>query len=434
LGLVSERMSFDAWGKRRAAERTDLDRILAVDAYNTTFTALELTSPTTNRGFTGHQQLDGVGIIHMGGRIYDADIGRFLQADPFVQDRTNLQALNRYSYVQNNPLSYTDPSGYFLKSLFKKLRSFIVKAIKFNLKPARAVLKAIARVPGLSTVISAVLNFIPFCQYWCSALFNASLAAAQGASFEDILTGAAIGAVTSYIGAQIGGGIGSATGVEVTKTAVQTSIASFTVAATGHAIAGGIAAKAQGGKFVDGFKYSALGAALTGAFKWASGDFKTAGVEVDQTDSSKSDSGTSLEDAKRTLIENDLVPEDILSNGDIFKDRTNEYGLIKGNEVIGVLDLESISALEKVGWGRIEGAASSGGTIQIFRGATSSGFEDHVGLSGRFLMGQQNLVQTIYHEYLHYNGVKSHGNVRGSFAWNRWARREGRALNPVFDR
>lgn len=38
----------------------------------------------------------------MGGRIYDAEIGRFLQADPFIQDRTNLQGLNRYSYVENN--------------------------------------------------------------------------------------------------------------------------------------------------------------------------------------------------------------------------------------------------------------------------------------------------------------------------------------------
>ncbi|PCK04759.1 MAG: hypothetical protein COA42_18895, partial [Alteromonadaceae bacterium] len=59
--------------------------------------------------------MDGVGLIHMNGRVYDAELGRFISADPFVQDRTNLQALNRYSYVLNSPLSYTDPSGYFLK-------------------------------------------------------------------------------------------------------------------------------------------------------------------------------------------------------------------------------------------------------------------------------------------------------------------------------
>lgn len=50
----------------------------------------------------------------------DAEIGRFLSADPFVQDITNSQALNAYAYVQNNPLSFTDPSGFVLKGLFKR--------------------------------------------------------------------------------------------------------------------------------------------------------------------------------------------------------------------------------------------------------------------------------------------------------------------------
>ncbi|WP_342626735.1 RHS repeat-associated core domain-containing protein, partial [Pseudoalteromonas rubra] len=48
----------------------------------------------------------------MNGRIYDADTGRFMQADPVVQAPSNLQNYNAYSYVLNNPLSYTDPSGY----------------------------------------------------------------------------------------------------------------------------------------------------------------------------------------------------------------------------------------------------------------------------------------------------------------------------------
>jgi len=52
------------------------------------------------------------GIINMGGRIYDAALGRMLQADPFVQEPTASQSFNRYTYVFNNPLSYTDPSGY----------------------------------------------------------------------------------------------------------------------------------------------------------------------------------------------------------------------------------------------------------------------------------------------------------------------------------
>jgi hypothetical protein len=48
----------------------------------------------------------------MNGRVYDPQIGRFLSADPYIQSPYNTQSYNRYSYVMNNPLKYTDPSGY----------------------------------------------------------------------------------------------------------------------------------------------------------------------------------------------------------------------------------------------------------------------------------------------------------------------------------
>ena len=49
----------------------------------------------------------------MNGRIYDALLGRFLSADIVVQNPGDLQAFNRYSYVWNNPLTRTDPSGWW---------------------------------------------------------------------------------------------------------------------------------------------------------------------------------------------------------------------------------------------------------------------------------------------------------------------------------
>ena len=48
----------------------------------------------------------------MNGRVYDPEIGRFLSADPIIQDPYNTQSYNRYSYVWNNPLNMVDPSGY----------------------------------------------------------------------------------------------------------------------------------------------------------------------------------------------------------------------------------------------------------------------------------------------------------------------------------
>ncbi len=64
------------------------------------------------RGYTNHRQLYTLNLIDMGGRMYDTTISRFLSIDPHLQDPTNPQNYNRYIYVLNNPLRYTDPSGY----------------------------------------------------------------------------------------------------------------------------------------------------------------------------------------------------------------------------------------------------------------------------------------------------------------------------------
>jgi RHS repeat-associated protein len=66
-----------------------------------------------------HEHIDHVGLVHMGGRVYDPEIGRFLSPDPFVQFAESTQGLNRYAYVGNNPLTHTDPSGYFIKKALK---------------------------------------------------------------------------------------------------------------------------------------------------------------------------------------------------------------------------------------------------------------------------------------------------------------------------
>ena len=54
----------------------------------------------------------------MNGRIYDPQMGRFLSADKFVQFPGNLQSYNRYSYVQNNPLTHTDSTGELIDTIW----------------------------------------------------------------------------------------------------------------------------------------------------------------------------------------------------------------------------------------------------------------------------------------------------------------------------
>jgi RHS repeat-associated protein len=87
-GTVVESRHFDAWGNLTNGAMTLLDR-----------------------GYTGHEHFAEVGIIHMNGRLYDPLLRRFLNADQNIQDPFNTQNYNKYAYVMNNPLLYTDPSG-----------------------------------------------------------------------------------------------------------------------------------------------------------------------------------------------------------------------------------------------------------------------------------------------------------------------------------
>ena len=102
-GNVVVRESFDAFGKRRATDWT---------AGAPSASDLTTIGNTTRMGYTGHEHLDNVGLIHMNGRVQDPSLGRFVSADPIIQAPHYSQSLNRYSYVWNNPLAMTDPSGY----------------------------------------------------------------------------------------------------------------------------------------------------------------------------------------------------------------------------------------------------------------------------------------------------------------------------------
>ncbi|MDC2889341.1 hypothetical protein PN838_11795 [Psychrosphaera sp. G1-22] len=94
--LVLQYRNFDVFGKPRNMPNTSEMTLFA----------------DTNRGFTSHEHLADVELIHMNGRIYDYNLGRFMSVDPFIQSPTSTQSVNPYSYIMNNPLSGTDPTGY----------------------------------------------------------------------------------------------------------------------------------------------------------------------------------------------------------------------------------------------------------------------------------------------------------------------------------
>ncbi|MFS8071395.1 MAG: RHS repeat-associated core domain-containing protein, partial [Byssovorax sp.] len=94
---AAEKRSYDAFGARR----------------NPIWGAAPVAfSSLTTRGFTGHEDDEELGLVNMKGRVYDPKVGRFLTTDPIVSHPGFGQSWNPYSYVLNNPLAFTDPSGF----------------------------------------------------------------------------------------------------------------------------------------------------------------------------------------------------------------------------------------------------------------------------------------------------------------------------------
>ncbi|MYN40409.1 hypothetical protein GTP55_13600 [Duganella sp. FT109W] len=104
-GTLQDSLGFDVWGKRRKFDG-------ASAALGSNPSPDDLAGKFDNKGYTGHEMLDDLDLVHMNGRVYNPRIGRFLSADPFVPDPTNGQSYNRYSYVLNNPTNLTDPTGF----------------------------------------------------------------------------------------------------------------------------------------------------------------------------------------------------------------------------------------------------------------------------------------------------------------------------------
>lgn len=232
-GQVVTNMAFDPWGRRRAAS--------AWYPYTAPGASLTAMLAITPRGYTGHEHVDTLGIIHMNGRIYDPLLGRFLQADPLIEDAATL---NRYSYVHNNPLSYTDPSGYF--SLGQLVRT--VAAIAITIYSGGTAAGAAWGFFG-TTVSTA--------QAFAAVVIGGAV---SGAITSGTIEGAAWGAFSAAVFFGIGQGIaeGGKWLHNVDGSLNSTGLAVKTVS---HGLAGGVISKLQGGKFGNGF-FSAAGSAV----------------------------------------------------------------------------------------------------------------------------------------------------------------------------
>ncbi|MDP2422915.1 MAG: FG-GAP-like repeat-containing protein [Bacteroidales bacterium] len=223
-GNLLQELSYDAWGSRRNPA---------------TWQPFAGTPPAPlfDRGFTGHEHLYAFNLINMNGRMYDPVLGRFLSPDPVLQFPDFTQGLNPYSYCLNNPLSFTDPSGYSIDK-----DALFINGGRISMSLFFTLVAITTPTPIGPIVLGiALINL-----FW-----ETSMAMMKGARFSEAIkygfASASIAAISAYGSAQIG--------VAFKKWIPQKGQLFFKELARAgvHGTFNGGLRAAQGGKFEHGF-------------------------------------------------------------------------------------------------------------------------------------------------------------------------------------
>jgi RHS repeat-associated protein len=226
-GTAAANLGYDPWGARRNPDGRSADP--------STFSQL-----VGHREYTGHEAIPDVGLINMNGRVYDPVIGRFLSADVGIQDLTDLQSFNLYSYVANNPLRFTDPTGYRRRGSNWAQKAFFIEI---------GIVGAIA-CAGSGIACAMELAFV-------TAVWTSAVIMSQGGSFDQALVAGAAGMFAGLIGGALGGAAANLVGEGI--------LGSFVSGAVSGAVSDVLATEMVGGNltWTGVLEGAAVGAAMS---------------------------------------------------------------------------------------------------------------------------------------------------------------------------
>jgi RHS repeat-associated protein len=254
---------YDVWGARRNPDGTQPTAPLNLQA--------------GHREYTGHETIPSVGLVNMNGRVYDPDLGRFLSPDPNIQFVADLQSYNRYTYAANNPLKYTDPTGYFLGSDFDMMINFTIAA---------AGIASCAYTGGAGCAMAfAVLG----------AAYNTASAINSGVAWDQAVAGNIAGFAVGMFMGEVGGGVVSSLG----GSPVQQIIGG---AASGAVTSGVMTEIGGGGHLGQNILTGALSGAIAAAFACAANQAALSEADVDQQQGGGGSGADKLEALLKTRV------------------------------------------------------------------------------------------------------------------------------------
>ncbi|WP_262369313.1 RHS repeat-associated core domain-containing protein [Cellvibrio japonicus] len=385
------------------------------------------TQPITQRGYTGHEMLDDSGLIHMNGRIFDSRLSRFMQADPFIQAVSDTQSYNRYSYVRNNPLSATDPSGYFWNFVAAAVISYAVGdyAKRNNI----GWLAQLASVAGCVTGNAAICAGAAFGSTY-GATGNLGLAFVVGVT-AGAMSGMPVGnavekAARLVAGAVLGGASSMISGGEFGHGFISAGLGTFAGGRFGNGpggfvvatVVGGTISEMTGGKFRNG----AASAAFAFAMQWGMSKYEAGGIassnQADANGTVKEPNGKegveTFEAAQKELIrqKKSFASKAKYKDGYMVAYFDENGNLVEPREFTADDWAEAIDHAKKTGKFIVNGLYNSRTeSITIYRSATHESIKTYKSPLKFNVKGEysnlESAINVIAHEVNHYQYPKA---------------------------
>lgn len=214
----------------------------------------------STRGYTGHEWDAESGLINMNARLYDPVLGRFISADTVIPEPGNMQAYNRYGYVLNNPLYYTDPSGHFFFAIAALIMTTAAESMIAAFAIAAVTTYIITQGDLKASLIAGASAGASFGIGDCLKNISQGLTTVELMERSVVLHAVKGGLVSLASGENFVSGALSA-GITAGMGNILGVIENNFGQIVGAGIIGGVAATAGGGKFMTGF--------MTGAFTHA---------------------------------------------------------------------------------------------------------------------------------------------------------------------